>query len=81
MTLKILIFFKGFQGYMAVAVQNLNLEHLWVIYPGNQEYTLDERITVIPVTAVSPDGEDSKARRIKVCVLSATNPPRICLPL
>lgn len=37
---------------MVVAIQDLKLEHLWVIYPGNQEYELDENITVIPVKSI-----------------------------
>ena len=37
---------------MHVAVQDLALEHLWVVYPGRQEYTLDERITAIPIDAI-----------------------------
>lgn len=32
------------------AIEDLNLEHLWVIYPGNQLYRLTEKITVIPLT-------------------------------
>jgi predicted AAA+ superfamily ATPase len=34
---------------MLVAIQDLSLEHLWVIYPGQQEYRLDERISVTPL--------------------------------
>jgi len=30
----------------------LKLEHLWVVYPGNQEYPLDEKISVIPVSSL-----------------------------
>jgi len=32
---------------MGVALQDLGLEHLWVVYPGKQEYALDDRISVI----------------------------------
>lgn len=38
---------------MNSAVQDLNLEHLWVIYPGQQEYMLDDKISVIPVDTVT----------------------------
>ncbi len=31
------------------AIQDLDLEHLWVIYPGNRSYALDEVITVVPL--------------------------------
>ena len=37
---------------MHVAIQDLGLEHLWVIYPDHQEYALDEKISVIPMDAV-----------------------------
>ena len=37
---------------MHVAIQDLGLEHLWVIYPGHHEYALDEKISVIPLDAV-----------------------------
>ena len=33
---------------MHIAIEDLCLEHLWVIYPGHQEYTLDDKISVIP---------------------------------
>jgi len=36
-----------------VALQDLELEHLWVIYPGQQEYALDEKISVVPIEAVA----------------------------
>jgi len=34
---------------MHAAIADLGLEHLWVIYPGQQEYVLDARISVIPI--------------------------------
>ena len=36
---------------MHVAIDDLGLEHLWVVYPGRQEYALDEKISVIPLEA------------------------------
>ncbi|MDO8956084.1 MAG: hypothetical protein Q7W38_04485 [Deltaproteobacteria bacterium] len=39
----------GWSRSMLVAIQDLFLEHLWVIYPGQQEYRLDERISVTPL--------------------------------
>jgi len=38
---------------MHIALQDLQLDHLWVIYPGQQEYALDDHITVIPLEAVA----------------------------
>jgi predicted AAA+ superfamily ATPase len=37
---------------MHVAIEDLRLEHLWVVYPGEEEYSLDDRISVVPVDAV-----------------------------
>jgi len=37
---------------MLMAIQDLKLEHLWVVYPGDQEYPLDEKITAIPATSM-----------------------------
>ena len=37
---------------MHIAVADLNLEHLWVIYPGSLEFPLGERITALPLSSV-----------------------------
>ena len=37
---------------MHVVADDLGLEHLWVIYPGDLEYPLTERITALPLSAV-----------------------------
>jgi uncharacterized protein len=37
---------------MHVAIDDLNLEHLWVVYPGRQVYALDDKITVVPIAAI-----------------------------
>lgn len=34
---------------MRVALEDLRLEHLWVVYPGDAPYALDERLSVVPV--------------------------------
>ena len=39
---------------MLVAIQDLQLDRLWVVYPGDQEYTLDDKIAVIPANSL-PD--------------------------
>jgi predicted AAA+ superfamily ATPase len=39
----------GKKRSMHIAIEDLGLEHLWVIYPGDQKYSLDSRITVIPL--------------------------------
>ena len=35
---------------MRQAIEDLNLDHLWVLYPGNQLYSLAPNITVIPLS-------------------------------
>ena len=37
---------------MRVALNDLELEHLWVVYPGKQAYSLDDRISVLPVAGI-----------------------------
>ena len=37
---------------MRVALADLELEHLWVVYPGHEAYPLDDRISVLPVGGV-----------------------------
>ena len=39
---------------MRTALRDLSLKHLWVIYPGDETYALDERITVLPIRDI-PD--------------------------
>ncbi len=38
---------------MQIAIEDLGLEHLWVVYPGDQKYALDDNITAIPLEEVS----------------------------
>jgi len=42
----------GRKRAMHVAIEDLGLEHLWVIYPGDQKYTLDSKITAIPLEEI-----------------------------
>jgi hypothetical protein len=37
---------------MHIALQDLNLQHLWVVYPGKQQYILEERITTVPLESI-----------------------------
>jgi len=37
---------------MRTALDDLSLEHLWVIYPGSERYRLDDRITVVPAAGI-----------------------------
>lgn len=36
-----------------IAIEDLGLEHLWVVYPGDQTYGLDDKITVIPLEEIA----------------------------
>jgi len=35
---------------MASAIHDLELKHLWVVYPGERSYPLSDKITVLPLT-------------------------------
>lgn len=43
----------GVKRSMRIAINDLELEHLWVIYPGDQQYSLDDKITVLPLEKIS----------------------------
>ena len=38
---------------MRVALTDLGLTHLWVVYPGCDAYELDERLSVLPLRAIA----------------------------
>jgi hypothetical protein len=42
----------GRKRSMLIAIEDLGLEHLWVIYPGDQKYDLDDKITAIPLKEI-----------------------------
>jgi predicted AAA+ superfamily ATPase len=42
----------GMTASMKTAIEVLNLEHLWVIYPGDKRYPLHPKITVLPLAHV-----------------------------
>ena len=37
---------------MRVALEDLGLSHLWIVYPGEEAYPLDDRISVLPVSRI-----------------------------
>lgn len=43
----------GTSRSMRTAIKDLSLEYLWVVYPGKQEYDLDDNISVIPISGIS----------------------------
>ena len=46
---------------MRIALDDLGLAHLWVIYPGTTRYALDKRITVLPASEIPSLAEELKA--------------------
>ena len=42
----------GANRSMRIAIEDLRLEQLWVIYPGQHEYNIDENISVIPIDLI-----------------------------
>jgi len=43
---------------MAVALEELKLEHLWVVYPGRHVVPLKERVTLLPITRLKEWGQN-----------------------
>ena len=46
---------------MRVAMTDLRLEHLWVIYPGHVSYVLDSAITVAPLSSLEQIAAELRA--------------------
>jgi len=42
----------GLTKAMTTCIGDLNLEHLWVVYPGGKRYKLHEKVTVLPLTQI-----------------------------
>ena len=40
---------------MRIALADLRLHHLTVLYPGDQRYTLDRHVTVVPLAHLASD--------------------------
>jgi len=51
---------------MRIALDDLQLEHLVVVYPGEQPYPLSERVTAVPLETLVADGEGIWERRDKI---------------
>lgn len=47
---------------MRIALEDLDLAHLWVIYPGAERYELDECITILPAAGI-PAWAETMTRR------------------
>ncbi len=37
---------------MRVAISDLQLSHLWIVYPGSEAYELDNQISVLPIRKI-----------------------------
>ncbi|MCG8592330.1 MAG: ATP-binding protein [Proteobacteria bacterium] len=42
----------GTSRSMRIALEDLMLDRLWIVYPGTEAYDLDERISVLPISSV-----------------------------
>lgn len=42
----------GLTRSIHIALQNLHLDHLWIVYPGSESYQLHERVEAIPLGTV-----------------------------
>ena len=42
----------GLTRSMRVALEDLRLDHLWIVYPGSETYSLHERVAAIGLEAV-----------------------------
>lgn len=47
---------------MRTALRDLALDHLWIVYPGEEAYLVDDRISVLPVSHIQ-----DKARELMEC--------------
>lgn len=47
-----------------IGMNNLGLDHLWIIYPGEHEYPVDEKVTVLPLSRI--DRLSKFIRRVNV---------------
>jgi predicted AAA+ superfamily ATPase len=43
----------GLTRSMKIAMEDLGLEHMWIVYPGKEKYTLDNNITVLPLEDIT----------------------------
>jgi len=50
----------GRKRSMNIAIEDLGLEHLWVIYPGDHKYALEDKITAIPLEKIFKLAETMK---------------------
>lgn len=45
---------------MRIALEVLNLEKLWVVYPGPNRYKLDDKVEFLPLTQIAAIGSRSR---------------------
>jgi hypothetical protein len=45
---------------MRTAVSELSLQHIWIVYPGNEIYPVAQNITVIPLKNLETIREELK---------------------
>ena len=44
---------------MAIAREDLELEHLWVVYPGDRAYSLAAKVSTLPLTRIGDGWSDA----------------------
>lgn len=44
---------RGLKNTMHIALHDLNLEHLWAVYPGRETYPLSEKVTAVGLAEAS----------------------------
>lgn len=49
---------------MRIALDDLKLDHLWIVYPGDEPYDIDDRISVLPVGDIPSLGEGLTGLRV-----------------
>jgi len=43
----------GITRSMHIAISDLDLEHLWVVYPGREEYAIADKISTVPLDSIT----------------------------
>jgi hypothetical protein len=55
-----------FSPSMRIALTDLKLEKLWVVYPGERRYRLEERVEVVPLADLVAQSPHLSRRRKRV---------------
>ena len=50
---------------MRTALRDLALDHMWIVYPGEEAYLVDDRISVLPVAHIQDKARELKGRLVE----------------